>query len=201
MTDEMDGKDLAERVRLIESMMTEGRRRQESWGWTFVLWGVAYYIAFFWSWLGRFAYAWPVTMIAAAVLTWVIFWRRRGRNPATTLGRAIGSTWTAMGLSMFIVLCAMGYSGRYSNGHTMIAAFAGMLGLTNAACSMTLRWKAQFFCALLWWATAVAACYCSDDLLLPIFLVAVFFGQIVFGGAMMISEYRQRKLQNGVVHA
>ena len=133
MTDEMDGKDLAERVRLIESMMTEGRRRQESWGWTFVLWGVAYYIAFFWSWLGRFAYAWPVTMIAAAVLTWVIFWRRRGRNPATTLGRAIGSTWTAMGLSMFIVLCAMGYSGRYSNGHTMIAAFAGMLGLTNAA--------------------------------------------------------------------
>jgi len=200
MTDEMDGKDLAERVRLIESMMAEGRRRQESWGWTFVLWGVAYYVAFFWSWLAHYAYAWPVTMIAAAVLTGVIFRRRRGGNPETTMGRAIGSIWTAMGLSMFIVLCAMGYSGRYSNGHAMIAVFAGMVGLTNAACSMTLRWKAQFFCALLWWATAVAACYCSDDLLLPIFLVAVFFGQFVFGGAMMISEYRQRR-QNGVVHA
>jgi hypothetical protein len=200
MTDEMDGKDLAERLRLIESMMAEGRRRQESWGWTFVLWGVAYYIAFFWSWLGHFAYAWPLTMTAAGVLTGVVFQRRRGGNPATTLGRAIGSTWTAMGLSMFIVLCAMGYSGSASNGHAMIAAFAGMLGLTNAACSMTLRWKAQFLCALLWWATAVAACYCSDDQLLPIFLVAVFFGQIVFGGAMMFSEYHQRK-QNAVAHA
>ena len=200
MANEMDGRELAERVRLIESMMAEGRRKQESWGWTFVLWGVAYYIAFFWSWLGRFAYAWPVTMIAAGVLTGVIFRRRHGRNPETTLGRAIGSIWTAMGLSMFIVLCAMGYSGRYSNGHAMIAVFAGMLGLANAACSMTLRWRAQFICALLWWATAVAACYCGDALLLPIFLAAVFFGQIVFGGGMMIAESRRRK-QSGASHA
>jgi hypothetical protein len=192
--------ELAERLNLIESMMAEGRRKQESWGWTFVLWGVAYYIAFFWSWLGHFAYAWPVTMVAAGVLTAVLFWRRHSRKPGTTLGRAIGSIWTAMGLSMFIVLCAMGYSGRYSNGHAMIAVFAGMLGFANAACSMTLRWKAQFFCALLWWATAVAACYCGDAQLLWIFLVAVFFGQIVFGGAMMIAESRRRR-QSGAAHA
>ncbi|MGA3335476.1 MAG: hypothetical protein ABSC62_15085 [Terracidiphilus sp.] len=200
MADEMDEKDLAGRVRLIESMIAEGRCRQESWGWTFVLWGVAYYIAFFWSWLGRFAYAWPVAMLAAAVLTGLIFRRRRGRNPETTMGRAIGSIWTAMGLSMFIVLCAMGYSGRFFNGHAMIAVFAGMVGLANAACSMTLRWKAQFFCALLWWAAAVVACYCSDALLLPVFLVAVFFGQIVFGGGMMIAEMRRRK-QSEAIHA
>jgi hypothetical protein len=195
----MDGKDLAERVRLIESMIAEGRRRQESWGWTFVLWGVAYYAAFFWSWLGRFAYAWPVTMIAAAALTWVISRRRRGGNPETTLGRAIGSIWAAMGISMFVVLCAMGYSSHSSGGHSMIAAFAGMIGMANAACSMILRWRAQFVCALVWWAAAVAACYCSDAMLLPVFLVAVFLGQIVFGGGMMISEYRQRN--RGASHA
>lgn len=199
MSGETDSLELAERLKLIESMMAEGRRKQESWGWTFVLWGVAYYIAFFWSWLGHFAYAWPVTMVAAGLLSSVLFRRRHGRGPGTTLGRAIGSIWAAMGLSMFIVLCAMGYSGRYSNGHCMIAVFAGMVGFANAACSMTLRWKAQFYCALLWWATAVAACYCSDAQLLWIFLVAVFFGQIVFGAGMMIAESRRRRL-SGVVH-
>ena len=49
MTDEMDGKDLAERVRLIESMMAEGRHGTERWGWSFVLWGVAYLVATAWS--------------------------------------------------------------------------------------------------------------------------------------------------------
>jgi hypothetical protein len=119
--------------------------------------------------------------------------RRKSRRTATTLGRAIGSIWTAMGLSMFIVLCAMGYSGSNFDGRAMIAVFAGMVGFANAACSMTLRWKAQFFCALLWWAAAAAACYCSMRQVLIIFLAAIFFGQIAFGGAMMISEYRQRK--------
>lgn len=184
--------ELRERLELIEQMIAEGRRRQESWGWTFVLWGVAYYIAFFWSWLGRFAYAWPVTMAAAAVATMLVLRRKRRRYPSTTMGRAIGSIWTAMGLSMFIVLCAMGYSIRYSEGHSMVAVFAGMVGLANAACSMTLRWRAQFLCALVWWAAAVTACYCSDAQLMLVFLVAVFLGQIVFGAGMMISEYRQR---------
>ncbi len=192
MTANMGNQELQERLNLIESMIAEGRRKQESWGWIFVLWGVAYYIAFFWSWLGRFAYAWPVTIVAAAVVTMLTSRRRRSRYPSTTMSRAIGSIWTAMGLSMFIVLCALGYSGRYSNGHAMIAVFAGMVGLANAACSLTLRWKAQFYCALLWWAAAVAACYCSDAVLLPVFLGAIFFGQIVFGGGMMIAEFRQR---------
>jgi len=97
-----------------------------------------------------------------------------------------------MGLSMFVVLFSMGYSGRFSDAHTMIATFAGLAGMANAACSMTLRWSAQFICALVWWAAAVAACYCSDAMLVPVFLVAVFLGQIVFGGGMMISEFRQR---------
>jgi hypothetical protein len=192
MTENLPKQEIAERLELIESMIAEGRRRQESWGWTFVLWGVAYYVAFLWSWLGHFHYAWPVTMTASGVVTALIFKRRCRRRPATTMGRAIGSIWTAMGLSMFVVLCAMGYSSHYSEAHSMIAVFAGMIGMANAACSLTLRWRAQFVCALVWWAAAVAACYCSDAMLTPVFLVAIFFGQIVFGGGMMISESRQR---------
>ena len=45
--------ELKDRLRLIESMIAEGRRSTESWGWTFVLWGVAYYVALAWSILGR----------------------------------------------------------------------------------------------------------------------------------------------------
>ena len=100
MTDEMDEKDLAGRVTLIESMIAEGRRSRESWGWRFVLWGLAYFVATVWS-SGMFAgpiwgqhyLAWPVTMIATFVLTWVLASRTQkgSKAPPTTIGRAIGS--------------------------------------------------------------------------------------------------------------
>jgi len=54
---------------LIETMVAEGRRTTESWGWTFVLWGVAYLGATAWASLGRSNLACPVTMIAAAIAT------------------------------------------------------------------------------------------------------------------------------------
>ena len=39
--------ELAERLSMMEALIVEGRRRCESWGWTFVLWGIAYLVAFF----------------------------------------------------------------------------------------------------------------------------------------------------------
>jgi len=45
--------ELAERVKLIEDMLAAGRRKTESWGWTFVLWGVAYYVAIAWATWGQ----------------------------------------------------------------------------------------------------------------------------------------------------
>ena len=47
--------DLKDRLSLIETMIAEGRRTTESWGWTFVLWGVAYYVAIAWSSMGEAA--------------------------------------------------------------------------------------------------------------------------------------------------
>ena len=45
MQDHTTEQELKDRLSLIESMIAEGRRTTESWGWTFVLWGVAYYIS------------------------------------------------------------------------------------------------------------------------------------------------------------
>jgi hypothetical protein len=191
--------ELTERLNLIEAMITEGRRRCESWGWTFVLWGVAYYVAFFWSAWGHFAYAWPVTVIAAALLTVVGFWRHESQ-PGTTLGRAIGSTWAAVGISMFILFDALGFGGHLTDARIFFAAASAMLGMANAACAMMLKWKAEFACALVWWAAAVIASFGSESTAVIAFLAAIFLCQIVFGIYAMILESRRRG-ERGAAHA
>ncbi|HKN22754.1 MAG TPA: hypothetical protein VJX73_15120 [Terracidiphilus sp.] len=206
MTDEMDEKDLAERVRLIESMMAEGRQRTARWGWTFVLWGVAYLVATAWSsglvggsvWSQRYL-AWPVTMIAAGIATGVGISRMRKGQPATTLGRAIGATWKAMGISLFIVLMSLGISGRYET-HVFVAIIGAMLGVANMASAMILKWKMQFACAVVWLASAVLACFGTEEQAGISFLAATFFCQIVFGIYAMFLESQRRK-QRGVAHA
>jgi hypothetical protein len=206
MPDEMDGKDLAERVRLIESMMAEGRQRTARWGWTFVLWGVAYLVATAWSsglvggpvW-AQHLLAWPVTMIAASIATGVTISRMKKGQPPTTLGRAIGAIWAAMGISLFIVLMSLGLSGRYDL-HVFVAIIGGMLGVANMTSAIILKWKMQFACAVVWLGSTVAACFGTDNQAGIAFLAATFFCQIVFGIYAMFLESQRRK-QNGVVHA
>jgi hypothetical protein len=74
-----------------------------------------------------------------------------------------------------------------------------MLGTANATSSMILKWKMQFACAVVWWAAAVASCFGSKTQLWGVFLVAIFFCQIVFGIYGMIMETRRRN--QGAVHA
>ncbi len=196
MTANPEEQELKDRLSLIETMIAEGRCTTESWGWSFVLWGLAYYVALAWSMLGRgnwVGWAWPVTMIASAALTVAIGVRMRRTHPATKIGRAIASIWNAMGISMMFLFPALSISGRIDL-HSFIAMVAAMLGLTNAASSMTLRWKAQFACAVVWWAASVAACFGSERQPLIVFVVAIFFCQILFGLYAMILDARRRAL-------
>ncbi|MGB8031205.1 MAG: hypothetical protein WCF30_16260 [Terracidiphilus sp.] len=192
--------ELTERLELIESMIAEGRRSTESWGWTFVLWGVAYYVAILWAGLGHSYLAWPVTMIAAGVLTGVFIARKRSRGPATTANRAIGAIWWAVGISMFILLMSLGFSG-IADQHSSIAVAAAMLATANAASSFILKWKLQFACVLVWWALTVYACFGGGNMLTIAFLTAIFFCQIVFGSYGMICESRRRRQVQGAANA
>ena len=199
----IEEQDLKDRLSLIESMIAEGRRTTESWGWTFLLWGVAYYIAIGWSAFGRPAIAWPVTMIAGGVLTGVIGSRIAGRNPETTTGRAMAAIWIGMGISLFILMICLGITGRLEL-HTAVAIVGAMLGGANATSSIILKWKMQFACAVVWWAAMVAAVFTSDNLAGIIFLVAIFFCQILFGIYGMIAESRRNKVrasEQGAFHA
>jgi hypothetical protein len=191
--------ELTERLKLIETMIAEGRQGQESWGWTFVLWGVAYYVAVLWATWGRSYLAWPVTMTVAGVLTSVVASRMSHGHPETTLGRAIGAAWMAVGVSLMVVLVSLAASGRYDE-HVFVAIVGAMLATAHATSAMILKWKAQFGCALVWIAACVAACFGSEMATSIGFLVATFFGQIVFGIYAIIRESRRRR-QHEAAHA
>jgi hypothetical protein len=198
MNEDAEELELKDRLSLIESMIAEGRRTTESWGWTFVLWGVAYYVAIAWANWGRPALAWPVTMTAAGVLTGILASRRASRHPETTIGRAMMAIWLAMGISTFALMLALGFSGRIDL-HVSVAIVGTLLGAANATSSIILKWKMQFACAIAWWASAVAACFTSDGITSIIFLAAIFFCQIVFGIYAMSCESRRRN--QGATHA
>jgi len=209
MQEHTDEQDIRERLNLISTMIAEGRRTTQSFSWIFILWGVAYFVAIAWStrgagWAmwGHNWQAWPVTMISACALSWVLAMRRfkgGANHPSTTLGRAISSIWIAMGMSMFILLFSMGMSGR-SDQQVFAAIIAALLGSTNAASGILLRWKQQFACAIVWWAAAVVSCFGSVAQSTVAFLVATFLCQIVFGICGMMLEARVRKIP-GAVHA
>jgi hypothetical protein len=192
--------ELKDRLGLIESTIAAGRRKTESWGWTFVLWGVAYYLAIAWSAWGRSAWAWPVTISIAVIVTVVVSSLKAGKHPETTLGRAIGSIWAALGISMFVLFLALGLSGRLTDQHLFVAVISAILGMANGASALTLRWKVQFACAVVWWVAAVTTCFGTDAQSMIVFLVAIFLCQIVFGVYGMIAEAQERK-RRSPIHA
>lgn len=200
MQDDTTGQELKERLSLIESMIAEGRRNTESWGWKFILWGVVYYVALAWSAWGGSAWAWPATVSIGVIITVLIGSLRTGHHPATALGRAVGSIWLALGISMFLLFLALGLSGRLTDPHLFAAAVSAMLGLANGASALILRWKVQFACAVVWWLTAVAACFGSDAQSNIAFLAAIFLCQIVFGLYGMFTDVQERR-RRAAVHA
>jgi hypothetical protein len=193
MPEQTTEQELKERLAIIERMITEGRRDTESWGWTFVLWGVAYYVAIAWSAWGHNAWAWPVTILIAMIVTVVVATSKTSHHPETTLGRAIGSIWIALGISMVLLFVPLALSGRLTDQHLFVAVISAILGMANGASALILRWRVQFACAVAWWIAAAATCFGSDSQSMIVFLVAIFLCQILFGIYGMMAEAHIRK--------
>lgn len=197
MRDEADN-ELRERLDLIQTMIAEGRRSTQNWGWAFVLWGVAYFVAYAWTLAGPGYLAWPVTMIAAGVVTGVISGRKTRNRPHTGAGRAIGSIWMVMGCLLLVLMMSLGFSGKLDS-HLSLAIVGTMLALANATSSVILKWKLQFACALIWVGAAEVGCFGTPMQGTFAFLAATFFCQIVFGIYVMIAEPQRRV--PGAAHA
>jgi hypothetical protein len=206
--EQMSKQDLNERFALVESMIAEGRRSTESWGWVFLLWGVAYSVAIGWASWGRglsvwgsnyveigpakVGLAWPVTMICSVILTLAIGLRKGGRRSGTASVRAIVSIWISVGVAMLLLFPALGASGRLEE-HGFVAIVTAMLGVANGASGLILRWKAQIACAVVWWTASAIACFGSPAQTTIVFLAAIFLCQIVFGTYAMILESRRSR--------
>jgi hypothetical protein len=193
MQDHTTEQELKERLNLIERMIAEGRRNTESWGWTFVLWGIVYYIALARSAWDHSAWAWPATIALGVIATIGVVFLKPSSHPPTTLGRAIGSIWIALGISMFLLFLALGLSGRLSDQHLFLAVISAILGMANGASALILRWKFQFACAVVWWIAAVATSFGTDAQSMIVFLIAIFLCQIVFGIYGTIAKAQERK--------
>jgi hypothetical protein len=196
MQDKTLEQELQDRLKLIESMIAEGRRTTESWGWIFVLWGIAYYAAIAWSIWGQSVSAWPISMIAAGIVTVAVASSKGGGHPGTTLGRAIDSIWIAVGITMFLLFPALAVSGRLTDPHVFMAAVSAILGMANGASGLLLRWKIQFGCAIVWWGAAVVSCFGTEKQSMIVFLAAIFLCQIVFGIYGLIAQSQKRKRRN-----
>lgn len=191
--------ELKERLELIEQMMAEGRQTTESWGWVFVLWGVAYYVAIGWATWNHSWLAWPVTMTAGGMLTGAIASRMQRGQPETTMGRAVGAVWIGMAISISVTLFCLSWGGRTSL-FVSTAVFSAMLGMANIISATILRWKAQYFCAAVWLASTIVACFASERVTAIVFLSATFLGQIAFGIYAMICERQRRNRASGAIH-
>jgi hypothetical protein len=206
MTEFADKQELNERLRLIESMIAEGRQSTQSWGWTFVLWGVAYYVAIAWAYWGDAAIAWPVTMVTAGLITALVAMRKSSGRPKTRTRRTMAAVWISLGISLFLFGLCAGFSG-HADQHVFVAVIATMLGMANATSSLTLRWKPQFACAMVWWAAAAVSLFGTVTQGSIGFLVAIFLCQIIFGIYMMTGEarvarqFRGRNGNEGPSHA
>jgi len=198
-----ENQELTERLNLIESMIAEGRRSTTKWAWTIVLWGVAFLVAIAWStgffggpiWGQRYM-AWPVTMVGTWMVNVLLAKRmsHAAKSPMTTMKRAMISIWSAMGITMFVLLVPLGLSGR-ADQQVCVAVVTALLGTANAASGMLLKWPAQFGCAVVWWAAGAWSLFGTETQSLIAFLTAIFLCQIVFGIYAMILESRGQRRQ------
>lgn len=185
--------ELLERIEVIESMIRDGQRTIEHWGWTQVLWGTAYLIAIAWTEMSsRPGLAWPVCMIAATILTIAIAGRRGPAVPGNTLKRALQGIWMALGISLFLFCFSLGASSHFQL-NTMIAAVEVFLGAANFASALTLRWNLQAAVGVLWWAAGIATLFVAQSLVLPILAGITLVGMIGFGLYLMVRQSRDRR--------
>ena len=186
--------ELMQRVALMETMISEGRKTTARYGWVFLLWGLVYFAAMGWTlYLPLANLAWPVC-ITVGVVTSIVGQLRQKRQHGgreTLRSRSIGAVWMAMGIVLTLFLVTANVSHHF-DGPGCFAVILFFIGLAHGTSAMILRWGMQGLVAVIWCAGGVASFFFTrPSEWLVIFLVATFFGQILFGlYAMMLDRQR-----------
>jgi len=124
---------------------------------------------------GKTGMAWPVTMIAAAIVTSVFASRVTRGQPGTTVGRVMSAHLERNGNRSLCGAHGPRFSGR-ADLHLIVAIVGAMLATANGVSSIVLRWRMQFACAVVWlpsrWEPALQPicrppCFLSQPSFLP----------------------------------
>jgi hypothetical protein len=173
--------ELVQRLALMETMIAEGRRSTGRHGWIFVMWGVLYFAAIGWAiYLPLARWAWPVC-IAAGFFTIFIVESRRKRSNGPSGNRSIEAVWRVMGTAITLYVVAAIFS-HHAGSPAYVAAILFFIGMAHATSAFILRWWAQGIAAAIWFAGGFACFFFTTDAeLIGVFLLAAFFGMILFG--------------------
>jgi hypothetical protein len=193
-----DHNELLQRIELMETMITEGRRSTARYGWVFVMWGLVYFAAMGWAFFLPFAnFAWPVCIVTAIVILNVAKVRQRRRGTSENLRSSnIEAVWKGMGIAITLFIYAA-IASHHMNGPAFWAAISFFVGLAHSISAMILRWWMQGIVAAIWLAGGIATFFFTRPSEgIGIFLVAIFFGQILFGLYVMMLE--RRRIANSV---
>jgi hypothetical protein len=187
--------EIVQRIELMEAMVAEGRRFTARYGWIFVLWGVVDLAAMSWRyfqpdslWVGQ--WAWPICLVAGAVLT-LIGRALQGRQQSCIRGlrcRSVEGVWGMMGLALAIYIA--GAMVRHLTWqYSYVAGLLIIIGMAHAISAVILRWRMQGVVAAIWWAGAIAAfCVRSNAGVERIMFLEMVFGMILFGVYAMVLE-------------
>jgi hypothetical protein len=187
--------EILQRIYLMESMVAEGRRFTARCGWIFVLWGVVNLAAMSWRhiqpdslWVGQ--WAWPICLVAGAVLT-LVGRALQGHPQSCIKGlrcRSVEGVWGMMGIALAIYIA--GAMVRHLTWqYSYVAALLIIIGMAHAISAVILRWRMQGVVAAIWWAGAIAAfCVRSNAGVQRIMFLEMVFGMILFGLYAMVLE-------------
>jgi hypothetical protein len=191
--EESDRSELLTRLRLIEEMMSEGRRTTQRWGWMFLLWGLGPLAAMFWE--DRLAYpalAWPVVMAACVIVNGAVLRARRRRGEArTAVTHAVSAVWGSAGATVLMLALGAAWSGALDFRALCVALFA-LAAVAHSATSVILKWTPQFLAALVWWAAGLAAFLVPAADLHLLTAAALLFGNVAFGAWLTHREWSRR---------
>ena len=189
----LDPKETLDRLKLIETMMAEGRRSTQRWGWSFLLWGIGPLTAMLWAadWPHP-DWAWPVTMGLCIIVNGLVLKarKRRGEFETTTM-RSVGAVWTCAGVTVLLLAFGAAWSG-ITEFRFLYAALFALAAVAHGASSLILRWWPQFLAALVWWLASILAFVVPAGRLAELAALALILGNIVFGAWLTYCEWSRR---------
>jgi hypothetical protein len=189
---------LLQRITLMEEMIAEGRRTTARCGWVFLLWGLVDLAAISWRYFfphSHFAgrWAWPICLIAGAVITIIVSWVLLSRDCSRRVSaqsRSVKAVWGVLGVALAIYIsCAM--IRHFDWQHSYVAGILMMVGMAHAISAVILRWRAQAVMAAVWWAGGAAIFFVhSQSKVQCIMFVEMALSMIAFGLYAMVLERR-----------